>query len=82
MGSCRGSEATIFIFHPVKVITSAEGRMVTTNDKNLAKKLRLLRSHGLSRKESELKDQVKGPPPLTTLNSEKQRFVIEKPNKV
>ena len=38
--------------HPVKTITSGEGGIVTTNNKILAAKIRLLRSHGLSRNEN------------------------------
>ncbi len=49
VGSCRYSDATIFSFHPVKIITSAEGGMITTNSESLAKKLLLLRSHGITR---------------------------------
>ena len=35
-----------FSFHPRKVITTGEGGMITTNDPDLAEKIRLLRSHG------------------------------------
>ncbi|MFB2659255.1 UDP-4-amino-4,6-dideoxy-N-acetyl-beta-L-altrosamine transaminase [Shewanella mangrovisoli] len=49
MGSCHYSDITIFSFHPVKVITSAEGGMAITNDLELAEKMRLFRSHGISR---------------------------------
>jgi len=49
VGSCRYSDVTIFSFHPVKIITSAEGGMITTNSESLAKKLLLLRSHGITR---------------------------------
>ena len=38
-----------FSFHPVKNMTTGEGGMITTNDESLYKKLKLLRSHGLSR---------------------------------
>lgn len=43
------SNASIFSFHPVKHITSGEGGMITTNDKKLFEKLKLLRSHGIVR---------------------------------
>ncbi len=46
IGSCRYSDMTIFSFHPVKSITSAEGGMITTNDSNLYAKLMRLRNHG------------------------------------
>lgn len=49
VGNCHFSDLTTFSFHPVKTITTAEGGMVTTNDHNLAKKLQLLRSHGIEK---------------------------------
>ena len=39
IGSCKFSDAAIFSLHPVKSITSGEGGLVLTNDKNLAEKL-------------------------------------------
>ena len=48
IGNCRYSEITIFSFHPVKIITTGEGGMAVTNDAALAKRMRLLRSHGIS----------------------------------
>jgi len=38
-----------FSFYPTKIITTLEGGMITTNDENLAKRLRLLREHGMSK---------------------------------
>lgn len=52
VGSCRYSDITVFSFHPVKIITTAEGGMALTNNSDLANKMRLLRSHGISRDES------------------------------
>jgi UDP-4-amino-4,6-dideoxy-N-acetyl-beta-L-altrosamine transaminase len=49
VGSCRWSDITVFSFHPVKIITSGEGGMALTNDASLAARMRLLRSHGISR---------------------------------
>lgn len=49
VGSCRWSHVTIFSFHPVKIITSAEGGMAVTNDGALARRMELLRSHGITR---------------------------------
>ena len=49
IGSCAYSDATIFSFHPVKLITTGEGGAVLTNDPVLARRLRLLRSHGIER---------------------------------
>lgn len=48
IGNGRYSDITVFSFHPVKIITSGEGGMAVTNDANLAKHLRLLRSHGIT----------------------------------
>ena len=48
IGICRYSDIAIFSFHPVKIITTGEGGMAVTNDAFFAKKLRLLRSHGIS----------------------------------
>lgn len=49
IGSCQYSDITVFSFHPVKIITTGEGGMLTTNDENLYHKLNLLRSHGINR---------------------------------
>jgi len=49
VGSCCYSDMTIFSFHPVKTITSAEGGAITTNNKELYEKLRLLRNHGITK---------------------------------
>lgn len=48
IGNGRYSDITVFSFHPVKIITSGEGGMTVTNDAQLAKRMRLLRSHGIS----------------------------------
>ena len=49
VGACRHSHATILSFHPVKNITTGEGGMILTNDDELARKCKLLRSHGIER---------------------------------
>lgn len=49
VGSCRYSDITIFSFHPVKIITTAEGGLALTNDHGLAQRMELLRTHGISR---------------------------------
>lgn len=49
VGSCTYSDITIFSFHPVKIITSAEGGMAMTNDPILADRMERLRSHGITR---------------------------------
>lgn len=50
VGSCRYSDITIFSFHPVKIITTAEGGMLLSNSSEIAIKVELLRSHGITRK--------------------------------
>lgn len=45
---------SVFSFHPVKIVTSGEGGMVTTQDAALARRLRLLRSHGITRETGEM----------------------------
>jgi len=49
VGSCRWSDVTVFSFHPVKIITTAEGGMALTNDEELATRMSMLRSHGITR---------------------------------
>jgi UDP-4-amino-4,6-dideoxy-N-acetyl-beta-L-altrosamine transaminase len=49
VGSCRWADITIFSFHPVKIITSGEGGMALTNDGELAARMTMLRSHGITR---------------------------------
>lgn len=49
IGNCRFSDITVFSFHPVKIITTAEGGMALTNDDKLAERMGLLRSHGITR---------------------------------
>ncbi|MFM5463019.1 UDP-4-amino-4,6-dideoxy-N-acetyl-beta-L-altrosamine transaminase [Aeromonas simiae] len=54
VGNCRYSKATIFSFHPVKTITTAEGGAIMTNDPDYYARLRLLRSHGITKDEAAL----------------------------
>ena len=51
-GGCQYSDITVFSFHPVKIITTAEGGLATTNSKEIAEKMRLFRSHGITRDKS------------------------------
>jgi len=60
IGSCEYSDITIFSFHPVKIVTTAEGGAATTNSKKLASKLELLRSHGVTRDSSLLSGESHG----------------------
>jgi perosamine synthetase len=49
VGSCAHSDMAVFSFHPVKTVTTAEGGVVTTRRLELAERLRLFRSHGLTK---------------------------------
>jgi UDP-4-amino-4,6-dideoxy-N-acetyl-beta-L-altrosamine transaminase len=60
VGSCRYSDICIFSFHPVKILTTAEGGMLMVRDPALNRKLQLLRSHGMTRDEGELTHQDQG----------------------
>jgi UDP-4-amino-4,6-dideoxy-N-acetyl-beta-L-altrosamine transaminase len=61
IGNCRYSDITIFSFHPVKIITTAEGGMAVTNDPKLAHSMTLLRSHGITRDERYMSHAPDGP---------------------
>ena len=61
IGICRYSDITVFSFHPVKIITTAEGGMAMTNDAQLAKRMQLLRSHGITRDVNEMTHVPDGP---------------------
>lgn len=54
VGNCRYSDITVFSFHPVKIITTGEGGMAVTNHLDLARQMRLLRSHGISADPSDM----------------------------
>ena len=49
VGNCRFSDVVVFSFHPVKIITTAEGGAALTNDGLVAESMRRLRSHGVTR---------------------------------
>lgn len=49
IGDCRHSDIVVFSFHPVKIVTTAEGGMALTQDAELARLMRLARSHGMER---------------------------------
>ncbi len=51
VGSCRHSDMTVFSFHPVKHITTGEGGMITTNNRDLYERLLILRNHGITRRQ-------------------------------
>ncbi|KXU81359.1 UDP-4-amino-4,6-dideoxy-N-acetyl-beta-L-altrosamine transaminase [Aeromonas enteropelogenes] len=60
-GNGRYSDITVFSFHPVKIITTGEGGMAMTNDPALAKTMRLLRSHGITREAEDFINEPDGP---------------------
>ncbi|MBT4880680.1 MAG: UDP-4-amino-4,6-dideoxy-N-acetyl-beta-L-altrosamine transaminase [Alphaproteobacteria bacterium] len=53
VGTCQYCDLTTFSFHPVKTIAAGEGGAVTTNDASYAKRLSLMRGHGMTRNESD-----------------------------
>lgn len=61
IGNCRFSDITVFSFHPVKIITTGEGGMALTNDAALAKRMQLLRSHGITRDVADMTHEPDGP---------------------
>ena len=61
IGNCRFSDICVFSFHPVKIVTTAEGGMALTNDEDLAQNLALYRSHGVTRDSQLLRDNDQGP---------------------
>ncbi|HZN27628.1 MAG TPA: UDP-4-amino-4,6-dideoxy-N-acetyl-beta-L-altrosamine transaminase [Burkholderiales bacterium] len=61
VGSCRWSSITIFSFHPVKIVTTGEGGAALTNDPEVAARLEVLRTHGITRSPERL--LLKNPPP-------------------
>ena len=61
VGNCQFSDITIFSFHPVKIITTGEGGMATTNSTDLYSKMKLLRSHGITRDNNEFINLSHGP---------------------
>jgi len=61
VGNCRYSDIAVFSFHPVKVITTAEGGMALTRDAELARRMERLRSHGITRAPEEMTHAPDGP---------------------
>jgi dTDP-4-amino-4,6-dideoxygalactose transaminase len=61
IGDCAYSDITVFSFHPVKIITTGEGGMATTQNGSLAEKMRSLRSHGITRDEHDYINASDGP---------------------
>lgn len=61
VGNCRHSTITVFSFHPVKIITTGEGGLATTNDPQLAQRMADLRSHGITKEEARFERAAPGP---------------------
>jgi UDP-4-amino-4,6-dideoxy-N-acetyl-beta-L-altrosamine transaminase len=61
VGNCRHSAITVFSFHPVKIITTGEGGLATTNDRLLAQRMAELRSHGIVREAERFEWPAAGP---------------------
>ncbi len=61
VGSCQYSDVTVFSFHPVKIITTAEGGVACTNKQEIASKMRVLRSHGITKEVNSFKYKPSGP---------------------
>jgi UDP-4-amino-4,6-dideoxy-N-acetyl-beta-L-altrosamine transaminase len=61
IGNGRYSDITVFSFHPVKIITTAEGGMALTNSDELAERMALLRSHGITRDAARMTHEPDGP---------------------
>ena len=60
VGNCKYSAVTVFSFHPVKIITTGEGGIATTNDYLIAKKMANLRSHGIVKDPINFKSSYEG----------------------
>ncbi|MCL9683578.1 UDP-4-amino-4,6-dideoxy-N-acetyl-beta-L-altrosamine transaminase [Legionella maioricensis] len=60
VGNCRYSDITVFSFHPVKIITTAEGGMALTNNSMLAERMQRLRAHGITRDLQQIQDKSQG----------------------
>lgn len=61
VGNCRYSDITVFSFHPVKIITTAEGGLALTQRAELAQRMQLLRSHGITRDPTQMSCASDGP---------------------
>lgn len=61
VGNCRYSDISVFSFHPVKIITTAEGGMAMTNNEVLAASMQRLRTHGITRDKELMESENEGP---------------------
>ncbi|PTB18084.1 UDP-4-amino-4,6-dideoxy-N-acetyl-beta-L-altrosamine transaminase [Trinickia symbiotica] len=55
------ADITVFSFHPVKIVTTAEGGVAVTNDATLAQRMAMLRSHGITRDQGAMSEPSHGP---------------------
>ncbi len=62
IGSCKYSDITVFSFHPVKSITTAEGGAALTNNKKLYEEMSMLRTHGITKDKTKFKYKNKNEP--------------------
>lgn len=60
IGNCKYSDITVFSFHPVKIVTTAEGGAALSNQPELAEKMALFRSHGITREPSLMEGESHG----------------------
>lgn len=60
IGNCEYSDITVFSFHPVKIVTTAEGGAVMTNSQELANRMSLYRSHGITRDANKMQNESHG----------------------
>ena len=60
VGDCAYSDICVFSFHPVKIITTAEGGLATTQDAELAARMELHRSHGVTRDAGRMTKESEG----------------------
>ena len=61
VGNCRFSDICVFSFHPVKIVTTAEGGIATTQSADLARRMEMLRSHGITRDQELMTHESDGP---------------------
>ncbi len=61
IGECKYSDITVFSFHPVKIITTAEGGIAVTNNEKLAHRMSLFRSNGVTKNEDYYVSATEGP---------------------
>jgi len=61
VGSCKYSDISVFSFHPVKIITSAEGGAILTNSPEIDDRVKSYRSHGITKDVEKFKNSSEGP---------------------